>query len=429
MNFSKLILTLFFFASLVVVTNAQVKAPSEIQRVVNQPKFDQQKMLDLQVDVIYLASDLLEGRETGEPGEQLAADYISSRYREIGLEPKGTEGWEQAFPFTEMVNPHATPSVKPESGIGKNVVGYLDNKAPTTIIIGAHYDHLGLGGSGSLHAGEKEVHNGADDNASGIAAMLKIALELKQSASAKKNNYLFIAFSGEEKGLFGSKYYANNPTIDLKTVNFMFNMDMVGRLNEEKVLAIAGAGTSPVWHPILNETHIADIVIKSSDSGIGPSDHTSFYLKDLPVLHFFTGQHSDYHKPGDDSHLINYEGIYEVSDLMVSIIERLNTGEKIAFTKTKDDNGDKKISKFKVTLGVMPDYVYTGEGMRIDGVLSGRVAEKAGLKNGDIVMKIGEVEVKDIYSYMDGLSLFKKGDKTKVVVKRGEEMVTKEVTF
>lgn len=359
----------------------------------------------------------------------MAADYISSRYREIGLEPKGIEGWEQAFPFTEMVNPHATPSVKPESGIGKNVVGYLDNKAPTTIIIGAHYDHLGLGGSGSLHAGETAVHNGADDNASGIAAMLKIALELKQSAYAKKNNYLFIAFSGEEKGLFGSKYYANNPTIDLATVNFMFNMDMVGRLNEEKVLAITGAGTSPAWKPILNDTKIADIVIKSSDSGIGPSDHTSFYLKDIPVLHFFTGQHSDYHKPGDDSHLINYEGIYEVSDLMVSIIEKLNTGEKLAFTKTKDGNGDKKISKFKVTLGVMPDYVYTGEGMRIDGVLSGRVAEKAGLKNGDIVMKIGEVEVKDIYSYMDGLSLFKEGDKTKVVVKRGKKMVTKEVTF
>ncbi|MEK7257124.1 MAG: M20/M25/M40 family metallo-hydrolase, partial [Bacteroidota bacterium] len=247
------------------------------------------RLQQLRVDVVYLSSDLLEGRETGKPGEALAADYIASRFAEAGLMPKGKGGtWFHPFDFKFKANPHDSVASEPRSG--KNVVGYLDNGAKTTIVIGAHYDHLGLGMPGSsLHAGEPAVHNGADDNASGVACMIYLAEHLKKS-KAKSNNYLFIAFSGEELGLYGSKNFTNEPTIDLKTINYMLNMDMVGRLNEEKVLAINGAGTSPVWKEELAKIAVGGIKVKTSDSGVGPSDHTSFYLKDLPVLHFFTGQ-------------------------------------------------------------------------------------------------------------------------------------------
>ncbi|MBI5914572.1 MAG: M28 family peptidase [Bacteroidetes bacterium] len=380
----------------------------------------------LQVDVVYLASDLLKGRETGQPGETLAAHYIATRFGELGLEPMGLGGsWFHPFDFTFNDNPHATTGG--EQRMGKNVVAYLDNGAPTTVVIGAHYDHLGLGMPGaSLYTGEPAVHNGADDNASGVASLLFLAEYLKNS-KAKNNNYLFLGFSGEESGLIGSKKFVENPTIDLKSVNYMLNMDMVGRLNEEKVLAVNGAGTSPVWKDELTKISVGGINTKTTDSGIGPSDQTSFYLQDIPVLHFFTGQHTDYHKPSDDSELVNYPGLLDVSLFIAQLIENLNDDGKLVFTKTKDES--KQGASFKVTLGVMPDYVYDGEGMRIDAVMDDRPAIKAGLEKGDVVIQIGDVPVKTIYDYMDGLGKFKKGDKTMVKVKRKDQLIEREVEF
>lgn len=382
----------------------------------------------IRVDVVYLASDLLQGRETGKAGEALAAQYIASRFAEAGLSPAGQNGtWFHDFEFQQSTNPHAAPTDGGEKTKGRNVVGFLDNGAKNTVVIGAHYDHLGLGIPGSsLHAGEPAVHNGADDNASGVSAMLYLAQYLKTS-KAKHNNYLFIGFSGEELGLIGSKKYVEKPTIDLKSVNYMLNMDMVGRLNEEKVLAINGAGTSPVWKDELAKITVGGLKVKTTDSGVGPSDHTSFYLQDMPVLHFFTGQHGDYHKPSDDSELVNYEGIFEVSNFMIQLIENLDSKGKLTFTKTKDET--QQAASFKVTLGVMPDYVFDGEGMRIDAVLDDRPAKKAGLEKGDVVIQIGDIQVKTIYDYMDGLAKFKKGDKAKVKVKRKDEIVEREVEF
>lgn len=383
-------------------------------------------LLGLRVDVVYLSSDLLEGRETGKEGETMAAQYIARRFQDLGLQPKGAGGsWYQSFDFNYKAHPHAEEG---EARTGKNVLGYLDNGAEQTVIIGAHYDHLGHGIMGSLYAGDPAIHNGADDNASGVAALLRIAEELKKGR-AKNNNYLFMGFSGEEMGLFGSKYFANNPTINLGKVNYMLNMDMVGRLNEEKVLAVNGAGTSPAWKEAIEKLSIGGIQAKTSDSGIGPSDHTSFYLKDLPVLHFFTGQHTDYHKPSDDAELVNYQGLLLVTDYILALIDELDGAGKLAFTKTKDEDEGKRAAAFKVTLGVMPDYVYQGEGMRIDGVTDGRPAATAGLENGDVIIKIGDTEVKDIYGYMEGLAKYKAGDKAIVVVKRGEEVIEKEVEF
>src|SRR5204863_9257312 len=208
---------------------------------------------------------------------------------------------------------------------GHNVIGYIDNGAPTTIILGAHFDHLGYGedGNSMLRTGEHLIHNGADDNASGTAALIELARLLKDS-KLNKNNYLFIAFSGEELGLFGSKYFVENPTINLSNVNYMINMDMIGRLNDStKVLTIGGFGTSPEWSSLISLKNKRSVfVIKVDSSGTGPSDHTSFYRKNIPVLFFFTGLHADYHKPTDDFDKINYKGELTVINYIYSLIEK-----------------------------------------------------------------------------------------------------------
>lgn len=387
---------------------------------------------ELKKDIAYLASDKLEGRETGTKGAQLAAEHIAFRFSEIGLTPKGdNDTYFQLFSHTPQANPHASATDHANMDTlapikGKNVIGFMDNKAATTIVIGAHYDHLGYGGEGSLHAGEKEIHNGADDNASGTAALFQIA-ELLKERKYQNNNYLFIAFSGEEKGLWGSNYYTKHPTLPIETFNYMINMDMVGRLKDNK-LAINGVGTSPVWKDALETATPKNITLNTTESGVGPSDHTSFYLKDIPVLHFFTGQHEDYHKPSDDIEKLNYQGIATVVEMIVDIIKQLDDDGKVAFTKTKDDD-NKNTPRFTVTLGVMPDYMFSGKGMRIDGVTDGKPASKAGIRSGDVVIKMGDIEVVDMMSYMKGLSNFKKGDKTKVTVDRDGKKKTFKVQF
>ena len=382
---------------------------------------------DLKVDLVYLASDYLGGREAGTEYETLAADYIAQRFREIGLSPKGeAHNWYQFFDFNHNINPHQSGG---EPRRGKNILGYIDNQSKTTVVLAAHYDHIGMGGLASRHIGEPAIHNGADDNASGVAALFRIADYLKNKSMAKQNNYLFLACSGEESGLLGSKYFVNNPTVELSTINYMLNMDMVGRLDQQKNLVINGAGTSPSWKSILQNIEVAGIKVTTTDSGVGPSDHTAFYLKDIPVLHFFTGVHQQYHKPGDDSQLINFPGLLDVSNYIIALIEELDKKEKLAFSKTKDESRNRKASAFKVTLGVMPDYSFQGEGMRIDGVLEARPAKKAELEGGDVLIQIGDTPVKDIYDYMEGLSKFKQGDKTSVKIKRGDRVLKKEVTF
>ena len=382
---------------------------------------------EVRVDVVYLASDYLKGRATGTSQEKLAANYLISRFEEIGLTPMGESGtWLQPFKIDYQPDPHSD-----EGAIhltGRNVAGYIDNGSATTVIIGAHYDHIGEGAIGSRHTGEPAIHNGADDNASGVAALLYIANYLKHQSEAKQHNYLFLGFSGEELGLYGSKYFATHPTVDLGKVSYMLNLDMVGRLNKEKMLMINGVGTSPVWKPLLEQIEVAGIKITTTESGIGASDHTSFYLKDLPVLHFFTGLHQQYHKPSDDAYLVNFAGILDVSAYVIAVIESLNGQEKIPFTKTKEES-NRQMAAFKVTLGVMPDYTFNGEGMRIDKVLADRPAAKADVQDGDVVIQIGDVKVNDIYDYMDGLGLFNIGDETIVIVRRGADELIKKVKF
>lgn len=391
-----------------------------------QPKIS---FVSMKEDATILASDEFEGRETGTEGEAKAAAYIEKRFTELQLQPKGTEGYIQKFSFKPSTNPHQSPELTENTTDslvwGMNVVGYWDNNADVTVVIGAHYDHLGYGGSSSLHAEGRAIHNGADDNASGVAMMLNLAYNLREEAP--NSNYLFIAFSGEELGLLGSNYFTKNPTIDLSKVSYMINMDMVGRLNEEKTVSVSGVGTSPVFSQTLHAANEFDLNIVENQSGVGPSDHTSFYLSNIPALHFFTGQHADYHKPGDDAHLLNYEGMETLSGYILSVIKDLDGRNKLAFRTTKNES--EEVPRFKVGLGVMPDYLFSGEGMRIDGVTEGRPGHNAGLLKGDVVKKIGETDVTDMMSYMKGLAELEEGQKAKVVVERNGELVEAEVQF
>ena len=227
-------------------------------------------------------------------------------------------------------------------------------------------------------------------------------------------------------GLLGSNYFVKNPTVDTQKVSYMINMDMVGRLKKDSALAVYGTGTSPIFKQTL-KAHNNRFKLIQQESGVGPSDHTSFYLADIPVLHFFTGQHEDYHKPSDDSEKLNYEGMETISNYIFNIISDLDDNGKLTFRKTKNES--EETPRFKVGLGVIPDYMFDGIGMRIDGISEEKPAQKAGLQKGDIVIQLGDSIVVDMMSYMRALSVFEKGNSTKVVVKRGDEEVEKKIQF
>ncbi|HTM92790.1 MAG TPA: M20/M25/M40 family metallo-hydrolase [Flavisolibacter sp.] len=530
-------------------------------------KEDKQLVANLQQHIQFLADDKLEGRRTGTAGEAAAADYISAQFKTIGLAPKGTNDYLQAFDVNEgkqinpttfltidgknlvlnkeffplIISPNVTIEGLPslalqepntpwffdlkellgsnannphfditesiikstkesakrgatavflyntsgkEDGLkfdgrektetvsipvvyltkdavkkylsdesatldvklkvdlsdkkrsGTNVIGYMDNGAPTTVVLGAHFDHLGRGEDNNSREVEKrgQIHNGADDNASGTAALIELARFLKNS-KLKNNNYLFIAFSGEELGLFGSKYFTEHPTIDLNKVNYMINMDMVGRLNDSShVITVGGYGTSPSWGEIYNLTgrkklYSNDLIFRFDSSGTGPSDHTSFYLKNIPVLFYFTGLHQDYHKPTDDFDKINYTGEMNVVKHILSVIETEDKRKtKLAFTKTREAQTSTS-ARFSVTLGIMPDYTFSGLGVRVDGVSDDRPAQKAGLKTGDIILSIGDHKTNSLEGYMQALGQFKKGDKTSVTYTRAGQTLSSAVEF
>lgn len=372
-----------------------------------------------------LSSDSLQGRGTGTDGERMAASYIESQFKKLKLKPAGdNKSYQQAFEFKSGTHGTGQP------GTARNIVAYLDNGGTNTIIIGAHYDHLGLGNEGgSLDANPQgKIHNGADDNASGVAGLIELARYFKKNSSKEKNNFLFIAFSGEELGLYGSKYFSEHPTIDFSKANFMINMDMIGRLDTKSGLSVSGSGTSAFWETQLKKLSTDEVPIKTDSSGMGPSDHTSFYLKNIPVLHFFTGSHSDYHKPTDDWDKINYEGEARVLAVVIKLIESGDTQPKLAFLTTKNKSMG-SARAFKVTMGVMPSYTSDEAGLKVDGVSDGKPAQKAGILTGDVIIQIGDYKIKDIQAYMDALGKFEKGMTVPVIVKRNGEQLTVNVTF
>ena len=306
-----------------------------------------------------------------------------------------------------------------------NVVGFIDNHANNTIILGAHLDHLGYNQDKHGLDLNNFIHNGADDNASGTAALIELAKALTKKAP-KNNNYLIIHFSGEELGLLGSKYWLDHPTYN-GTFNYMINMDMVGRYDTARKLTIGGYGTSSKWSEILAKTPTS-LLTHYDSAGTGPSDHASFYRKDMPVLFMFTGSHADYHKATDDWDKVNYEGEKEVIRLVQNIIKTTDSYGKLDFLKTREQSMGKS-TKFTVSLGVMPDYAFTGTGVRIEGTSQGKLGEKIGLKSADILLQLGDYKLIDVMGYMQALGKFKKGDKTILTIKRGAEEIKFDIQF
>ncbi len=304
---------------------------------------------------------------------------------------------------------------------GINVTGYIDHGRPLTVVIGAHYDHLGWGDGGhSLHSGEQRaIHHGADDNASGTAGLFALASWINRWENPRYN-YLFIGFSGEEFGLLGSKAIVEQFGLDSQKLAYMINMDMIGRLvDSTQALTMGGVGTSPAWYPF---THSDQFKISVDSAGIGPSDHSSFYQAGVPVLFFFTGLHTDYHKPSDLPSKINYSGQARLLRFIYSIVETMDSQPRPEYRRTRQPQMGKV--RFKVTLGIMPDYSFTGSGVKADGVLDNRAAHKAGLEDGDIIIRLGDIEIKGMQTYMEALSQFKGGDSTEVeVIRQGQNRV------
>ncbi len=314
--------------------------------------------------------------------------------------------------------------------VAKNVVAYIDNKAAHTVVLGAHLDHLGYNQDKNALDLNGEIRNGADDNASGTAALIELAKVLKKESKNSKEynkyNYLIIHFSAEELGLIGSKYWLEHPTIKT-SFNYMVNMDMVGRYDASKKMSLGGYGTSSKWAEIIQKTPTS-LLYTIDSAGTGPSDHASFYRKDMPVLFMFTGSHADYHKSTDDWDKINYMGQKDIMRFVQNIIKTTNTYGKLDFLKTREATMGRS-TKFTVSLGVMPDYAYTGTGLRIEGASAGKLGEKLGLKSGDILLQMGDFKFVDVMSYMTTLSKFKKGDKTFLIYKRGSEEIKVDIEF
>lgn len=387
--------------------------------------------------------------------------------------------------LTKAVALSITTDIVRKNAPASNVVGVLEGTDPQlkneVIIIGAHYDHLGRGGEGSLATREGDIHHGADDNASGTAGLLELARLLSQEREKLRRTVVFIAFSGEEEGLIGSSFYVANPARPLEQTIAMINMDMIGRL-KEKALMIGGVGTALEWRgwveeankgfhvsvdpmgarppqasPTLDTTTAAaaqktasieaPIIVTGSngrtvavatpserfalrlnEDGFGPSDHSSFYAKRVPVLFFFTGSHEDYHKPSDTADRINYVGESRVLEFVREMVYDLQASDKRPTFAVAKTEANTRSTGFRVSLGTIPSYAESTDGLKLDGVREGSPAEAAGLKAGDKVVKLAGRDIKNVYDYTQALSEMKAGQEYEVVVVRGEQRLTLKIT-
>ncbi len=315
----------------------------------------------------------------------------------------------------------------------QNIIAVIQGNDPVLkeefIVIGAHYDHLGFGGpgSGSRRPDTSAVHNGADDNASGVAAILEISEKLAGNRNNLKRSIILVAFGAEEMGILGSKYFADNPPVAIDQIKCMFNLDMIGRMDPvTNSLTISGTGTAiGLGETVEKYASKHGLDAKLSPEGYGPSDHASFYMKDIPVLFFFTNAHEDYHTPADDIDKINFEGEKKIADLVYDLVfELANRTETLVYQEAgpKEQPGIRR--RFKVTLGIMPDFTGVDKnGLRADAVMPDRPAARAGMKKGDIIVAMEGKPVKDIYEYMNRLSEFKPGQRISVEVIRGEKKI------
>jgi aminopeptidase YwaD len=297
------------------------------------------------------------------------------------------------------------------------------------VIIGAHFDHLGMGGpgSGSRALDTIGIHHGADDNASGVAMMLELAKKFAKTKGSHRRSILCLSFSGEEEGLLGSKHFVDDPGINLSKVNAMINLDMVGRLNETNNLQISGVGTATGLKDLVyTKSDTSIIKLTLSDEGYGPSDHSSFYGKNIPVLFYFTGAHMDYHTPTDTWEKINFKGMVEISDLIFNVAKELAAeNSRLQFKEAGPKAEVNRYPRRKgVTLGIMPDFAgVIKNGLRADFVTPGKPAALGGMQKGDIITFINGKTVNNIQDYMFRMGQLKHGQIISVEVMRNDKKV------
>ncbi|MCS6885894.1 MAG: M20/M25/M40 family metallo-hydrolase [Acidobacteriota bacterium] len=315
-----------------------------------------------------------------------------------------------------------------ESRTTANVVGLLEGETKEYLLIGAHYDHLGLGGSGSLAPDRQGVHHGADDNASGVAGLLELA-RIMSLQNRLKRGIVFAAFSGEEEGLLGSAYYAKHPLVPIEQTVAMLNMDMIGRMRDDR-LVIGGAGTSTGWKKLVDGANsLRGLQISYQDDGYGPSDHASFYAQNVPVLFFFTGNHEDYHKPSDTYDKINYLGMKTILALVRDVaLAVVNAELRPTFTKAGEADTRRATNTFRVVLGTVPDYSSQVEGMRLSGVRPGSPAEQAGLRSGDVIVELAGRRITSIHDYTYVLQDLRPGQTVSAIVLRDGKRLEFKVT-
>jgi len=323
-------------------------------------------------------------------------------------------------------------TVKQVSAEIKNVIGVLEGAGPLadeTIVIGAHYDHVGMGGAGSLARGSKAVHNGADDNASGTVSLIELARRLAARKEKLPRRLVFIAFTAEELGLIGSARYVKEPVFQLDQTICMFNMDMVGRLQDEK-LTVFGTGTAPRWKELVEQAGKSRrFALSLKPEGFGPSDHSSFYSKKIPVLHFFTGTHSDYHRPSDDWEKINFDGMVRVIDMLEDlVIQTANTTKRPEYVAIKRRAQPQRSGR-RPYFGSIPDFGGEAEGYAISGVAPESPAAKGGLKGGDVIVKFGKSKIGSLDDFDLALRKFRPGSQVPVTVLRDGKRVELKVTL
>jgi hypothetical protein len=385
-------------------------------------------------DVQWLADDARQGRGLGSEGLAKAGMWMEKQFKTIGLQPAGDDGgFRHVFgvPIPDPSNPHAQKGFV----YAFNVIGRIpgNGELDGVVVVGAHYDHLGYGGEGSLEPDSRAIHNGADDNASGAAALLEVARQMQERRGQLKRDVVFMAFSAEERGLVGASNIVRQPPegLSMDDVVAMLNMDMVGRLRDDK-LSVLGGDSAEEWDAMVEplcERFGLECAI--GGDGFGSSDQSAFFAADIPVLHFFTGTHAEYHKPSDDADLINAEGgarvAWLVSDVAGTIANR--TGD---LTLVKTSDGPQQRMALRARLGTIPDYAGPADGspgLLLSDVRPDSPAEAAGLQRGDIIIRIGEMDIASVQDYMVVLSEANPGDTAPVIVKRDGEEVELEVTF
>lgn len=370
--------------------------------------------------VATLAADSMEGREAGTPGAERAAAYVAWRFAELGLEaPGGSYLQPFGFPAAARRDPHHASGPGDSLITSANIVAILRGGDPAlageAVVVGAHYDHLGWGGPGSLARGERAIHNGADDNASGVAGLLELAEHFH--GQPPRRTLVLVAFGAEELGAIGSQRYVLEPAWPLERTVAMINLDMIGRLRES--LSIQGVGSSPAWPSLVDS--LAGLPgapeIAGVPDGLGPSDHASFYVARVPVLFFFTGAHEDYHRPSDDVERIDGAGAVRVLELAAAAIRAIaDRDERIAFSEAPVTQ--RRMAAFRVALGIVPDYGFAGPGVRLSAARPGGPAERAGLQSGDVLLGLAGRTVDDVSGYTEILAELEANEPVEAIVER-----------